>query len=243
MHTFRLLRRRQPIATYSEPTGLLHTNDADEFVDHDRCAEASVDGESHVATGYDAGEDLRANAVFGLIGSPVTDDDGAAWRAHGPDNAAMTGGHDVIQTLHEQYCRALDDPQASLAGNWTAQWATPLAGDPSMDRHEHHSRRQEPSAGRELTDMGSIEALLSGARVLKDVFGPLGEGDMSGLADAEPVPEILRLFAPAEYHAAVSRRPTALPPALARREHHSLGIDSPMGPMPAPDSNPRDDAQ
>jgi hypothetical protein len=87
--------------------------------------------------------------------------------------------------------------------------------------------------------VGSIEALLSGARVLKDVFGPLGEGEMPGLADTEPVPEILRLFAPAEYHAAASRRPTALPPALARREHHALGIDSPL---PAPDSNPRDDA-
>ncbi|ORC51214.1 hypothetical protein B2G74_00060 [Burkholderia sp. A27] len=162
----------------------------------------------------------------------------------------MTGAQDLIQTLHEQYCRALDDPQASLAGNWAAQWATPVAGDPSMDAHEDHPRRQE-SSGRESTDVGSIEALLSGTRVLKDVFGPLvggdSEGDMSGLGwltDSEPVPEILRLFAPAEYHAAASRRPAALPPALARREHHSLGIDSPMSPIspiPAPDSNPRHD--
>lgn len=101
------------------------------------------------------------------------------------------------------------------------------------------TRAKEPSAGRDSTDMGSIEALLSGARVLKDVFGPLGDGDMAGLADVEPAPEILRIFAPAEYHAAASRRPTALPPALARREHHALGIDSPML---ASDSNPRDNA-
>jgi hypothetical protein len=257
MRTFTLLRRRQPIATYSEPTGLLSLGDA-QGVDEsgDRGAEAPGEdeshGESHLATSYglyEAGEDLRgANAVFGLIGSSVTDEDGAAQRSRDSrdaDNAAMTGARDVIQTLHEQYCRALDDPQASLAGNWAAQWATPVAGDPSMDAREDHPRRQESSTGRESADMGSTEALLSGARVLKDVFGPMAESDMSGVAwltDTEPVPEILRLFAPAEYHAAASRRPAALPPALARREHHALGIDSPMSPMPAPAQNPHHDA-
>ncbi|WP_287192480.1 TagK domain-containing protein [Paraburkholderia sp.] len=210
------------------------------FFDHDRDhdADARVDGEAQVPTVYDTREDLRgANAVFGLIGAPTTDGDGGAQRTHDHDNQATTGAHDVIQILHEQYCRALDDPQASLAGNWT----TPVAGESSMDTQEDHPLRREPSAGRESTDGGSIEALLSGVRVLSDVFGSLGEGGMpglAGLADTEPIPEILRLFAPAEYHAAVSRRPATLPPALARREHHTLGIDSPM---PAPDTTARHD--
>lgn len=242
MRTFRLLRRCRLIATYSEPTGLLHVNDAGFFDhDHDRGADASVDGESHVPTVCGTEEDLRgANAVFGLIGAPTTDGDGRAQRTHDHDDRPMTGAHDVIQILHEQYCRALDDPQASLAGNW----AIPVEGESSMDMQEDHPLRREPSAGRESTDGGSIEALLSGARVLSDVFGSLGEGGMpglaglAGLADTEPIPEILRLFAPAEYHAAVSRRPATLPPALARREHHTLGIDSPM---PAPDTTARHD--
>ncbi|MET5115300.1 TagK domain-containing protein, partial [Burkholderia pseudomallei] len=57
--------------------------------------------------------------------------------------------------------------------------------------------------------------------------------------DAEPVPEVLRLFAPAEYHAATARRPAGLPPALARREHQSLAIDSPL---PAPVATSEDGA-
>lgn len=240
MRTFRLLRRPQPIATYSEPMRLLHAHDA-EFVDHDRGADATVDGESHAPTVYGTGEDLRgANAVFGVIGAPTTDDDGGARRTHDHDNQATTGAHDVIQVLHEHYCRALDDPQASLAGNWASQWATLVTGESLMDMQEDRPLRREPSAGRESPDGGSIEVLLSDARVLSDVFGPLGEGGMPGLADTGPVPEILRLFAPAEYHAAVSRRPAIVPPALARREHHTPGIDSPM---PAPDTTTRHDIQ
>ncbi len=57
-------------------------------------------------------------------------------------------------------------------------------------------------------------------------------------AEVEPVPEVLRLFAPNEYLAAASRRPPALPAVLTRREHHSLGIDSPL---PAPDSTTHHD--
>jgi len=234
MRTFTLLRRREPIATHSEPTGLWHP---DGSVGNDRNADAPTGDRFPVETGYVTGEGLRgANAVFDLIGSPAISDDGVVRHEPRSDGAAMSGVHDLIQTLHEQYCRALHDPQASLAGSWAAQWASPVAGGSPIDTHEGH-RRHEPAAGRPSMDKGSIEALLSGARVLKDVFGPLGEGEMpglAGLADVESVPEILRLFAPAEYHAAASRRPTALPPALARREHHVFGIDSPM---PAADSN------
>lgn len=208
---------------------------AHESGDHGRSAGVPGDSDSHVTTGYGVGEDLRGtNAVFGLIGASATDDYDVARRAHDPGNPAMTGAPDVIQTLHEQYCRALGEPQASLAENWVAQWVNPVAGDPPMDAPEDHPNWHESATARESTDSGSIEALLSGARVLTDVFGPLEEGDvygfagLTGLTDSEPIPEILRLFAPAEYHAAASRRPTVLPPALARREHHSPGIDSPM---------------
>jgi hypothetical protein len=90
--------------------------------------------------------------------------------------------------------------------------------------------RHEQRAGPIGTE--SIETILSGTRVLEDVFGPLRNGEAPE-PEVEPVPEILRLFAPPEYGAAASRGMPALPPALARREHHSLSIDSPL-PVPAP---------
>ncbi|MCI0151590.1 TagK domain-containing protein [Paraburkholderia sediminicola] len=206
--------------------------------------DALVEDGLHDAWDYSAGEDLRgANAVFGLIGSPGTSDDGAARHGHGSDGAMMTGmtdGRDLFQTLHEQYCLALDDPRASLDGSWAAQWTIPFAEESALNLHEDHHRRHETSTGRESTGMESIEALLSGAYALHDVFGALGEGEMAGLADTGPVPEILQLFAPAGYHAAASRRSGARPPVFARREHHTPGIDSSM-PMPSPASNPRRD--
>ncbi|SPB15129.1 hypothetical protein NOV72_02358 [Caballeronia novacaledonica] len=70
----------------------------------------------------------------------------------------------------------------------------------------------------------SIEALLSGQRTLEDAFGQMtpGHDDL----EVDSVPEVLRLFAPVEYHAAEARRTAALPPALNRREHHVLSVDS-----------------
>jgi hypothetical protein len=201
----------------------------------------------HVSTGYAAGEDMRGeNAVFGLIDTAAA---GQALAQHARGRQGEPGAHDVaqnegvhrdvcldvIQALHDQYWRALDNPQASLA----ADWAMPAALA-SGSRHGASGSTGEGSddqAETPSTDGWSIEALLSGTRLLEDVFGPLRKAEVPQ-AEVEPIPEILRLFAPAEYHAAALRRPPALPAALTRREHHSLGIDSPL---PAPDSTTHHD--
>jgi hypothetical protein len=237
MRTFRGLRRRRPIAPHYEPTGLRYSHEPGEH----RVGSTDVpdDDGSHLVTQGAAGEDMRgANAVFGLIGSPTTDTT-AARQEQGGEDGATNDAHDLIQALHEQYCRALDDPHASLADSWAAHWAAPAESASPIGAHDDHARWQEPSTGRESTNEESIEALVSGRLCLTDVFGPLSGGEVSEFAESEPIPEILRLFAPVEYHAAAARRPSALPPALARREHHALGIDSPLS---APDSNQCHDA-
>ena len=182
-------------------------------------APASVGDEQVEGNGYAAGENLRgSNAVFGLIGTHASVDNMAPSRDQdgGPSDV-----DDIIGALYRQYCRVLDDPQASLTGD---QFTQPMpVGD------DRASLMRPAEASWKPRDPGeSIETFLTGAQKVEHAFGPLGYGEAPGLAAMEPVPDILRLFAPAEYAAATRRRPPALPPALARREHHSLGIDSPL---------------
>ncbi|CAB3711856.1 hypothetical protein LMG22037_04109 [Paraburkholderia phenoliruptrix] len=125
----------------------------------------------------------------------------------------------LVDALHAQYWRALADPQASLSGSWAPQVDEPSAHAATHDApDEWHAQDVH-------RESSSIEALLSGERTLDDVFGRL-EGNPA-LEEAS-VPEVLRLFAPPEYHAAEARRAPALPPALTRREHHALSVDSPL---------------
>ncbi len=162
----------------------------------------------------DAGEAERGNAVFDVIGLASSVDESRRKRG------AASGPVDVIDALYAQYCLALDDPHAAVASNWVAQ-SVPPEGRHGAAAQGHDSVRATES----------IETLLSGTQLMEHAFGPLGLGEARELIASEPVPEILRLFAPGEYQAAASRRPSTLPPALARREHHSVSIDSAM---PAP---------
>jgi hypothetical protein len=180
--------------------------------------------------GHGIDEDLRgSNAIFGLIGGVLGSENDETRRERGE---ADHGVDDLIETLHEQYRRVLVDPQASL----TEGWGAPPAFSAGLYPASHY----ESSVGAQAPHSGSIEALLSGARFMEDVFGPLAAAHEADLAVPEPVPEILGLFAPQEYLAAAARRARALPPALARREHHTLGLDSPL---PASHSLTHEDAR
>jgi hypothetical protein len=175
------------------------------------------------AMGNGIQEDLRGSgAVFGLIGTAASvsfdDTDPRDRRTH--DGMASTVD-DLMKSLYGQYCRALDDPQASLAGDWTMPAMSPA--DRGADPASLIGYAHKPASSFE-----SIETFLTGAYKMEHAFGLMGTGEAPELVAAEPIPEILRLFAPAEYTASVQRRPPSLPPALARREHHALGIDSPL---------------
>ena len=228
------LTRTEPAAPTTEPMTDRH-EDALSLV-QPRLQEMT--GDLEIALGYNVSGDRReSDAVFGLIGAPVSARTRDRQPRHGACDAIAAGdtdqAQDVMQVLHNQYWRALDDPHASLADHWAGQSATGsvLKREPSVESPDVYHEQHGGPAGTQ-----SIDAILSGTRVLEDVFGPLRQGEVPE-PEPEPVPEILRLFASPEYRAAVSRRIPALAPTLSRREHHSLSIDSPL-PVPAPTSVP-----
>jgi hypothetical protein len=216
MRSFRLLHRRESVATCLEPevAGLAHEA---------ACAasgevDATVDRSAYAA-GFGTDDWRGSNAVFGLIGTSASANDATTRRGRAE---AACGQDDLIAMLHAQYCRALDDPQALFAeSEWAAQVTT--SGSARHDPMDSPAEQCAPAA-----DPESIEVLLSGRQRMEHVFGPFREGEVLALAETGPVPEILQLFAPTGYHAAASRRAAGLPPPLARREHHLLGIDSPF---------------
>ncbi|KWF82336.1 hypothetical protein WL93_23485 [Burkholderia diffusa] len=127
---------------------------------------------------------------------------------------------DIIGVLHAQYWRALADPETSLADACATQTDGPSQPPATLDMPgERHADTDHDASD-------SIEVLLSGERSLEDLFDRLDGGEPE--FGEEPVPEILRLFAPPEFHAATAQRPLAQPPALTRREHHILSMDSPL---------------
>lgn len=141
-----------------------------------------------------------------------------------PLSHASSGSPDstdvLIDTLYAQYWRALADPHASVI----VEWASTAEAEKPATRAIAPDSQHCPDANR---DHASIDALLFGNRTLEDVFEQLNE-HAAPLLDDEPVPEILRVFAPSEFRATTARHPPALPPALTRREHHALTMDSPL---------------
>jgi hypothetical protein len=218
MHLFRLLRRRESPAMRAEPrafiAGHAHSRTGTGMPEPDGDPLAMFREEQPE-------EDLRGSgAIFGLIGSRPAMEDGAVSRTSGRDDT-----DDLISSLHRQYCQALANPLGPVAGT---DWES---SSESSGRYVRGESALPPDPHLRDGSQDSIEALLSGAQLLDHAFGPLRESDLGSLPETEPVPEILRLFAPPEYLASAFRSMSALPPTLARRDHHSLGIDSPL-PMP-----------
>ena len=174
-------------------------------------------------------EEMNGDAVLGLIGSSASVR-GSTFQSGRDDMTA--GTDDLITSLYRQYCRVLDDPYASLTGDTTAH-ASPAEPDTVMQDLSARPRDQ-------AADDRFIEALLSGPQRIEQVFGDLGPGEALEFPATDTPGDILHLFAPAEFHTAASRRRAALPPEIARRDHHAIGIDSSLS-MPLsmpPDHSP-----
>jgi hypothetical protein len=180
--------------------------------------------ETVAATEYlNSCDEETSNAVFDVIGYTAVALEPAQESA-----IALSEPVDVIAGLYSQYLLALDNGDTGLSKEWVG-----AAVQPESHTVTAASGNASPSAfpddRTEATD--SIEALLGRTHLLEQAFGPLGLGEARELIATEPVPEILQLFAPYAYQAAASRRIAQIPPALARREHHSVSIDSAM-PVP-----------
>ncbi|WP_277183569.1 TagK domain-containing protein [Caballeronia sp. BR00000012568055] len=126
----------------------------------------------------------------------------------------------LLATLHQRYCQALGSSVPPDNGLW--------ASTLTAASHVAFSRLPEQEA--KQVDGQSISGLFSDVHKLEDAIGPLTREsipDLGVLSAARP-PEILQLFAPPEYHANAAMRANTAPPVLARREHHTLAIDSPL---------------
>ncbi|SDE42856.1 TagK domain-containing protein [Paraburkholderia lycopersici] len=219
MHLFRLLRRRESSVTRAEPGAL----PAQDIVGHTGTGMPDADNADNdtlaTFTEHQPEGDLRGSeAIFALLGSRLVLEQDSS-------RPARVDADNLLSSLHRQYCQALDNPPGTVGGpEWESPSGSPgrrAGGESDLPACPHlHNAGQD-----------SIEALLSGAQLLDHAFGPLRESDLGNLPESEPVPEILRVFAPPEYLASAFRSVAALPPTLTRREHHSPGIDSPL-PMP-----------
>ena len=176
-----------------------------------------------------ADDQLKDDPILGLVGNASEETTLEFMRADKPEQpAAQTSAQEsvpapapskeLIDSLQRQYWRALADPHDVLMGSWGWQ-ASEADHAPMIEASEQGW--QPPKASSQYE---SIEALLSGQHTLEDAFGQMTPGHDE--VSIEPVPEVLRLFAPLEYHAAEGRRPAPLPPAFNRREHHTLSVDS-----------------
>ena len=167
----------------------------------------------------------RGQSILDLIGSHGISGNGVREKLGGGSLAtpAPERTDDLVETLHAQYWRALTDPHTALSDSWREQLDSPATPVASVmpDLHDVQLTPANPASA------GSIEVLLSGKHNLEDAFGQLEQSLMPDL-EVGSVPEVLRLFAPAEFHAAQAHRAPPLPPALTRREHHALSVDSPL---------------
>ncbi|WP_250475280.1 TagK domain-containing protein [Caballeronia sp. GAFFF1] len=164
------------------------------------------------------------NAVLDLLGG-AADSSSARFIVKAADDAGSSAGDRLMGSLYEQYCQALDSPLASLPDTWVD--AASGEGMPLRDQ-ELASHRWRDQA------VGPVAAILGDISNLEQAFGPMHHIGPYAAASVEEVPEVLRLFAPPEYHAASARRPSPILPSLVRREHHTLAIDSPVRPLNTP---------
>jgi len=121
---------------------------------------------------------------------------------------------DLVAEFRRRYWAALEGkPSFSHALSLPAHHSAQTHGTPALAHDD-----VEPTSGavgQFLTDINSVE----------DAFGVLTRAIGGDPGEAAPIPEILHIFAPAGPECVA--RPYALP-ALAQREHHLLGVDSPI---------------
>ncbi|KVE33605.1 hypothetical protein WI93_24025 [Burkholderia vietnamiensis] len=211
MRPLRLPWRRQPDLSHSEPVlskGLARHTPRLAGLDF------AVDemGE-RPSTDDDVLDKLGIGSMDGAAAQMGMSSDASTAASDSPDR--------LVAALHAQYWRALTDPNATVSAEWAPMANEAATHACAPDSHD------DPHAHVVPEHAESIEALLFGHRTLEDVFDRL-DGHGETILDDEPIPEILRLFAPPEFQAAAARRGPTLPPSLTRREHHALTVDSPL---------------
>lgn len=166
---------------------------------------------------FSPGASLDNNAILDLLGASADSTREASVRERN-----QSPGHidraDLMAALKNQYYQALESPHALPSAPWLSS-TLPQQDDAWTLFSAGEDRRDDMSA--------PLGDLLSDIEKVEDAFGPLRRG-ASDVGQPEEIPEVLRLFAPPEYHMTAARRAAAVPPTVARRDHHTLAIDSPL---------------
>lgn len=210
----KLFRRPRGIDRTDEPRGLPESAQAPPAAAN-RSAEAAFRVADH-----DAGDD-EDESIFGLLGSRLHADNKAFDQAHERDLASQDAGT-LLGALYVHYCKALEAPHALNSGTWTA-------ADSRESAKLRYETVDDPAWNKDAG--GAITGMFPDIENLEDAFG-LRHGARADVAQPDAVPEILRLFAPRDYVQA-ARPANPLPPALTRREHHTLALDSPLAELNA----------
>jgi hypothetical protein len=162
-------------------------------------------------------DSLEANQHPQVSDSPVFDLLDSSFRVASETPVAKSGAnatrHDdasIIHALYERYCESLVSPLAVSGINWVSR----------------DDAKYDDASASETMDT-PVASILGDIHTMDQAFGMLDRSDV--LEVRETIPEILSLFAPPEHRAAAARRAEATPPELARREHHAVSLDSPMG--------------
>ncbi|QGZ64088.1 TagK domain-containing protein [Paraburkholderia acidisoli] len=164
---------------------------------------------------------IEDESFLTMLGSRLHAGDKVFEPANERDSPAQDVGS-LLGALYVHYCKALETPYELPSGTWT----TPGSGNAAeLRRDAMADSAWDREAG------GAITGMFPDIENLEDAFG-LRFGARGDVVQSEGIPEILRLFAPRDYE--MSARPVkALPPALTRREHHTLAIDSPLAELNA----------
>ncbi|MXN73658.1 TagK domain-containing protein [Burkholderia sp. 4701] len=135
-------------------------------------------------------------------------------RAPGEASDEIDPDRELFESLRQQYRQALGDPHAMPAA---PSW---MPGPRTSDL------ARADVAATSNTDWTAPWSNDTG--VLGDLFDPCTAPIPDAFDQADAVPEILGLFAPTDRIAGFAEHRSASLPALSRKEHHLLGLDSPM---------------
>jgi hypothetical protein len=161
----------------------------------------------------DAGHLSQHDAIYDVIGGGNGSPAVCVIPSASPFRESAADADQLLDMLYAQYRLALLLPDsAHQEGRWVAGNLRELQRD---------SRSVVPDDSAVMT--GTVSEFLHGNQSIDQAFGLLAGDLPESLQPAEP-PEVLALFAPRELQADVARHERM--PALARREHHLVSIDS-----------------
>ncbi|SAK49495.1 hypothetical protein AWB80_01354 [Caballeronia pedi] len=149
---------------------------------------------------------------------PLPDSDAFVIPEAGVPVSVEPGQSDIIGVLTARYYEALEGARSLPADNWEHSDAPMIEPITVPETY--------PAGARAPADR-AISEWLGAPDSLEQAFGTLHDVD-DYLAEPRAVPEILEMFAPVQGRASAAERSARVTPELARREHHTLAIDSPM---------------